>query len=269
MAYVKRSVKRPDGNPGKGIAPRNMISIIDVDDILTFPSRDAAGVVIDDDIVLKAGCYSTDIYLTPGSMEVTSNTDGDPDAMGFTPTISGTHPGNKQEIREFKTNWLGRKCIIIVSYCDGQPKDLFGSPCNPMQMGVNYTGNADANSSEFNFEQISKGDDIAIYNGTVPSEEPVATVDAGATAITYAGEGQYQLTAGAAEIASVTGGSHGAVITLLGVDSGVAPTIASGGQFLLKGGETFTASAGSQITFKAFLSAADTLTWIEQSRVQS
>lgn len=63
-----------------------------------------------------------------------------------------------------------------MSYCDGQDKDLFGSPCNPMQMGVNYTGNKDANSSEFTFTQISKGDDIAIYKGTVPSEEPVASV---------------------------------------------------------------------------------------------
>ena len=30
MAYVKRAVKRPEGNPGKGINPRDMMSIIDV-----------------------------------------------------------------------------------------------------------------------------------------------------------------------------------------------------------------------------------------------
>lgn len=267
--YIKRSVKRPEGNPGTGINPQNMMSIIDIDDILSFPQRDSKGVVVDGDIILKPGCYSTDIYLTPGTVEITSNTDGDTDAMGFTPSIVGSHPGNKQEIREFKTNWLGRKCVIVMSYCNGQPKDLFGSPCNPMQMSVAYTGNRDANSSEFTFEQISKGDDIAIYNGTVPSEEPLATVDAGATTITYAGEGQYQLQGGEAEIAAITGGSHGAIITLLGVASGVAPTIASGGQFLLKAGETFTASAGSQITFKAFQSGADAYTWIEQSRTQA
>lgn len=156
-----------------------------------------------------------------------------------------------------------------MSYCDGQDKDLFGSPCNPMQMGVNYTGNKDANSSEFTFTQISKGDDIAIYKGTVPSEEPVASVSASATTIPFTAEGQYQLQGGEAEINKVTGGRHGAVMTLLGVASGVAPTIAHGGQFLLRGGETFTASPGSQITLQAFESGSGTCTWIEQSRYQA
>ena len=220
MAYVKRAVKRPEGNPGKGINPRDMMSIIDVDDILVFPVRDSAGVLMTENIQLKPGCYSTDIYFTPGTVEVTSNTDGDPDALGFTPTVKGNHPGNKQAVREFKTNWLGRKCIVIMSYCDGQDKDLFGSPCNPMQMGVNYTGNKDANSSEFTFTQISKGDDIAIYKGTVPSEEPVASVTASATTIPFTAEGQYQLQGGEAEINKVTGGRHGAVMTLLGVAAG-------------------------------------------------
>lgn len=269
MAYVKRAVKRPEGNPGKGINPRDMMSIIDVDDILVFPARDSAGVLMTENIQLKPGCYSTDIYFTPGTVEVTSNTDGDPDALGFTPTVKGNHPGNKQAVREFKTNWLGRKCIVIMSYCDGQDKDLFGSPCNPMQMGVNYTGNKDANSSEFTFTQISKGDDIAIYKGTVPSEEPVANVSASATTIPFTAEGQYQLQGGEAEINKVTGGRHGAVMTLLGVASGVAPTIAHGGQFLLRGGETFTASPGSQITLQAFESGSGTCTWIEQSRYQA
>lgn len=113
MAYVKRAVKRPEGNPGKGINPRDMMSIIDVDDILVFPARDSAGVLMTENIQLKPGCYSTDIYFTPGTVEVTSNTDGDPDALGFTPTVKGNHPGNKQAVREFKTNWLGRKCIVI------------------------------------------------------------------------------------------------------------------------------------------------------------
>ena len=266
MAYVKRSVKRPEGNPGKGINPKDMMSIIDVDDLLVFPPRDANGVVMSENMQLKPGCYSTDIYFTPGTVEVTSNSEGDPDAVGFKPTIKGNHPGNKQAIREFKTNWLGRKCIVVMSYCDGQDKDIFGSPCNPMQMGVNYTGNKDANSSEFTFEQISKGDDIGIYRGTIPQEEPVSKVEASSTSITFTSDGQYQLQAGEAAIAKVTGGRHGSVMTLLGVDSGTAPTISASDQFLLRGGEKWTASAGSQITFQAFESSSGTFTWVEVSR---
>ena len=79
-------------------------------------------------------------------------------------------------------------------------------------------------SNELTFTQISKGDDIAIYRGTDTLEEPVAVVEAGATDIDYQTDGQYQLSAGAAKIAGVTGGSHGSVITLMGC-SGVAPTV--------------------------------------------
>ena len=45
------------------------------------------------------------------------------------------------------------------------------------------------------FEQISKGDDIFIYKGTVTLEEPVSVVESGATEVTVVAEGQYQLSA--------------------------------------------------------------------------
>lgn len=272
MTYVKASVPRPEGNPGRGIAPKDALTLIDTDDIAFFPPRDGAGVVMAGDIVVKAGAYATTIYFTPGTVEITSNGEGDSDAKGFTPTVKGKHPGNKQAIREFKTNWLGRHCIAILSYANGDPADCAGSPTNPLDMGVQYTGNKDSNSSEFTFTQISKGDDIAIYNGTIPYEEPVATVTAAATKVAYTKDGQYQLTGGAAALIGITGATHGALITLLGVESGVAPTIAAdtaGTMFLLKDGKTFTASTRSQITFKAFKDSANTFKFVEQSRYEA
>jgi len=123
-------------------------------------------------------------------------------------------------------------------------------------------------TNELTFTQISKGDDIAIYRGTDTLEEPVAVVEAGATDIDYQTDGQYQLSAGAAKIAGVTGGSHGSVITLMGC-SGVAPTVEKGGNFLLKGGKTFTASEGSQLTLRAFNDGSEAMKWIEQSRYEA
>ncbi|WP_321517450.1 hypothetical protein [uncultured Bacteroides sp.] len=268
--YVKVSVPRPEGNAGRGIAPKDALTLIDVDDIEIFPSRDGAGVVLAGDIVLKAGAYATTLYVTPGTVELTSNGEGDADAKGFTPTVKGKHPGKKQAIREFKTNWLGRHCIAILNYANGDPADLAGSPTNPLDMGIAYTGNKDSNSSEFTFTQISKGEDIAIYPGTIPYEEPLSTVATAATAVPYVGDGQYQLTGGAASILSITGATHGAIITLLGVESGVAPTIATeGSMFILKDGKTFTASPRSQITFKTFKDSATTFKFIEQSRYEA
>ena len=229
--YVKTSVPRPVGNPGNGINPKDVLTLIDIDDLVYFPPRDGAGVVLEGDIVVKPSAYSTDLYLTPGTVELSSNGEGETDAKGFTPSVKGKHPGNKQEVREFKTNWLGRHCIAILQYCNGQDPDILGSPCNPLEMSVNYTGNKDGNVSEFTFTQISKGDDIGIYKGTIPHEEPVATVPASATEIPFKGRGQYQLSAGAAKIATITGAKHGDLFTLLGVVSGVAPTIEKAGHY--------------------------------------
>ena len=260
ITYVKTSVPRPAGNPGKGITPKDVLTLIDVDDLTSFPARDGAGVVLVGDIVVKPSAYSVDLYMTPGT-----------DAKGFTPSIKGKHPGNKREVREFKTNWLGRHCIGILQYCNGEPADIIGSPCNPIEMAVNYTGNKDANSSEFTFTQISKGDDIGIYEGTIPHEEPLAVVEAAATEIAFKGTGQYQLTAGAAKLASVTGAKHGDLLTLLGVVSGVAPTIEAGASsdFLLQNGKTFVASPGSQITFKTIDGGGGEMLFIEQSRYEA
>ena len=203
MTYVKASVRRPAGNPGNGIQPKDQLVIYDVDDILSFPQRNDAGVVIEDDIVMKAGRYAIGIYLTPGTAEISSNSAGETDAEGYTPSVKFNHPGNEQEIREFKTNWLSKKCIVVLRYCSGKPADLIGTPCNPCKLSVSYTGSNESNTNELTFTQISKGDDIAIYRGTDTLEEPVAVVEAGATDIDYQTDGQYQLSAGAAKIAGM------------------------------------------------------------------
>jgi len=263
--YIKASVKRPNGNPGKAIAPRDLLVIYDVDDIAYFPERDGAGVVIEDDIVLKSGAYGIELYLTPGTAEITSASDGDPDAEGFTPTLKFNHPGNEQEIREFKTNWLGRNAIIVLRYCNGKDSDLLGSPCNPMRLSVSYTGNSDGNTNELTFTQSMKGDDIAIYKGTLTLEEPMGTMADGEATLTYAGDGQYQLADTA--ITAIEGGSHGSIITLLG--SSDSPTIVASDTILLKDGASWVGSTGSVLTLRAFATGEDTIVWIEQSRYEA
>lgn len=265
--YVKKNVKRAQGNPGIGIQPRDELILIDKDDIAYMPAPDDKGVVIADDIVLKKDRYAYSIYMTQGTVEITSAADGDTDKIGFTPSVKFSHPGNEQEVREFKANSINRKFIIIVRYCSGRPSDLIGSICNPCKLTPSYTGNNDGNANEMTFTQISKGDDIKIYQGTIALEEPVTTVEAGATSVAYVADGCYQLSAGQQPIAEITGGQHGAVITLLGC-AGEAPSVNStASKLLLKDGKAFTASEGAQLTLRAFSGNEDhELVWIEQSR---
>lgn len=263
--YFRKSIKRPAGNPGTGLMVRDMLVLLNVDDIAYMPPADEKGVVIADNIVMKPGRYGIELYMTQGTIESTSAAEGDTDKIGFQPSWKFSHPGNEQDVREFKVNELNSKFIGIMRYCSGKPADLIGTMCNPCRLTPSYTGNNDGNANEFTLQQISKGDDIFIYTGTIPMEEPVSTVDANATKVTFVSEGQYQLSAGASAITEIEGGSHGAVVTLLGV-AGEAPSVkATEGKIMLRGGKDFTASENCQITLRAF-DAGDGLVWIEQSR---
>ena len=90
--YVKTSVPRPVGNPGNGINPKDVLTLIDIDDLVYFPPRDGAGVVLEGNIAVKPSAYSTDLYLTPGTVELSSNGEGETDAKGFTPCLLYTSP---------------------------------------------------------------------------------------------------------------------------------------------------------------------------------
>lgn len=104
--------------------------------------------------------------MTPGTYTVESNSDGDPDEEGFQPSIQASHPGNATAIKKFKSNWLGKRIIAILKFCDGSTPWIFGSPCNPMRLSAAYTGNNTSNRNQFTLRQTSKGEDIGEYSGT-------------------------------------------------------------------------------------------------------
>lgn len=266
MTYIKKSVHRAQGNPGVGLRVHDELVIYDVDDIASFPEVDENGVMLKGDIVLKSGRYGYTIYGTPGTFEATSAAEGDTDKMGFMPAYKFSHPGNSRGVREFKVNHINRRVVAALRHCNGEPTDIIGSPCNPCKVTPSYTGNNDANANEFTIQQVMKGDDVYMYEGTLPLEEPVATIASGSTEVTCKGSGQYQLSAGEAAIASISGGADGDVITLRGC-AGTAPTVAAtAGKIMLKGGKVFTAVDGAQITLRAFNDGGANLVWIEQAR---
>lgn len=268
MTYIRKSIHRPAGNPGTGLQLRDLLVLINIDDIAFMPSPDDKGVVIVDNIVMKPGRYGIEFYMTHGTVEITSAAEGDTDKIGFTPSLKFQHPGNEQEVREFKVNELNGKFIAVIRYCSGKASDLIGSICNPCKITPSYTGNNEGNSNEFTVSQISKGHDMFIYKGTLPLEEPVSTVEAGSKNVSFVSEGQYQLSAGGGVIETIEGGSDRALITLLGV-SGSSPSVASADRILLRGGRQFTATEGSQITLRAFDAGNGQIMWIEQSRYES
>lgn len=265
--YCKASVHREPGSPGIAMQMRDEIDIIDVEDIAYFPPRDSGGVKLAGNIVLLPARYAISLYVTPGTAEMTSAAEGETDQVGFKPQLKGNHPGNSLAVREFKANYLNRKVIVVLRYCDGRPADIIGSPCNPCMLTPSLTANGESTTNEFTFAQISRGDDIGMYEGTLPREEAVSIVAADATKVAYSSSGVYQLTAGSAAITAIEGGQHGSVITLAGSGTASgAPTVVAGESLLLHEGKTFVGESGAQLTLRAFVSAPDKVVWIEVDR---
>lgn len=169
--YVAVSVTKPGTNMGVGGGLYDEIVFFDMDtvDKSNFPQRDASGIkMAAGNIAFLSGATMITVYSTPGSIENTSKSQGDPDAKGFIQGCKFLHPGNEQAIREFRANWLNKNVGIIHRKCsDASKMDIYGTPCVPLQMQVTWTQNKDKNFNEFIFESLGVGYDVGIYEGAL------------------------------------------------------------------------------------------------------
>lgn len=271
MSYVAVSVGRPMGNPGAGGNKKDRITFYDMDEVQTFPNRDGKGVKMDGNIVMKSGKYMIQVYGTLQTIANGFTTEGDPDKRGFLHNLVFEHPGNSTEIREFVQNWTNKNIGAIVEPCGGTADKIhLGTPCSPLQLSTEAMDNNDGNMNTLTFNSLVKTQIVpGTYEGTLTLESPLAVIAADvATPDVALGEGQYQLTDGSATvvpITSLTNAQHGKLYTLLG-SGGSNPSEIAGGDFILKDGVAWTATAGSQITFRAYKDGASSFAFIETSR---
>jgi len=269
MTYVKVDVAKPGDNKGVGGDKKDKIILIDVDDVATMPARDANGIVITGNFVMNSGAYMTKVYGTQSTIKAGADSEGDPDAKGITQTVEFEHPGDSQEIREFRANWMNKNVMIIIERCSSTKKNLYGTPCAPLQMVFKGEDDKDKNKTTFTFKSTQKGPDVADYQGTTTLSAVTGTVAANATSVTLTASGRYQLTTGSSAIATLTtctGMSEGMTFTLIGSGGTYPSAISSANDFLLSGGTAWSAIAGAEITFRAFQSGASAWKFYELSR---
>jgi hypothetical protein len=270
MSYVKASVYKPGDNKGKGGDKKDKLILFDWDDVLTVPARDSKGIVITGNFAFNPGAYMVELYVTPESYKKNAKAEGETDAKGIMQQLDVTHPGDSVDIREFRSYWMNRNVGVIIQKCSDGTKDLLGAPCAPLQMVFDANDDKDKNNSAFTFKSALKGPDIADYQGTLTFDTLTGTVAANATTVDLTnGEGRYQLTTGAAAIATITTCSNavdGMVFTLIGSGGTYPSNITKANDFVLSNGTTWSGIAGAEITFKAFKSDAAAWKFIELSR---
>jgi len=274
MTTFRKSVPAPTQvGAGAPTPKKGLVTIMHSADVLTFPVRDANGVVMLGNIVLKAGAKMLQLYLTSSTQKGSHEIEGDEDMEGFIKKFEGQHPGDSLEVNEFVQNSLGEGFIVIYGIgCGNSQGKVLGDPCNPMKLKGSYADDKDGRKHILQFEQTYKDRYVAgFYNGaiTLASNYVAATVDLD---LLVANGPVYQLPSLAVTDA-VTGAStdlaHNTIVSLIG-GGGVAPaTLDSGIQgvvtVILANDTTWTGLEGAVINLLVYKAGAITYL-IEQSR---
>ena len=169
MSY-RKSVSAPaKAGAGAPKPKKGKISVIYVDDILTFPERDAGGVKMLGNIVLKPGAKMHYLYMTPSTQKITDEITGDEDFEAFEKKAEGIHPGNSLDIREYRANGLGVGVILVFGAgCGKSSGDVIGTPCNPMKLKGSYSSDNEGVKNTMMYEaSLPDATAIGHYTGEI------------------------------------------------------------------------------------------------------
>lgn len=258
--YVRQSVVKPTGkSPGASAPKEPNVVLVAVDDILTWPMRDAKGVRCVGSFVLKPNAKMIEVYMTPSKSKASFESEGDEDAVSFKQKYEGEHPGNELEIAEFVQNSVGVNWVIIYGSCSDNYRKVLGSKCAPMQLKPSLQDDNDARKHMLVFEQAAGSGFVpGHYTGALSFGNPTAVADAGEVALTSAGGTMYKLPSLAVTEAIVTESiehEHGTIITLIGGGGAGPATLASGivaNGALLKDGVAWVALENAVINLQVF-----------------
>jgi len=266
----RQSVPKPAALSGAPSAKKGEVTVIWVDDILSFPGRDANGIRMMGNIVLKAGFRFHKIYITPSTQKATYSIEGEEDQEGFMSKFEGTHSSNALEMREFAANAPGQGFVLVYgANCGAESGTVLGTPCAPMKFKGSFSDDKDATKFELVFEQAQRSQYApGHYTGSYSFAENY-TASSADIDFTEANGYAYQLPS-AAVTDAITATSctleTGKIISLIG-GGGASPLTLSGGTqgavtVLLKDNTQWVALKDAVITLEVF--DAGTTTYLKE-----
>lgn len=171
MTYVPVSVPKSGSNPGRPKGKNPNIILFRMNDVETFPARDANGVKSEAgaNLVLKPGAHAIAIYATPSTIKRYDTGEGDPDAKGWIQNVEFEHPGDAVEFEEWKENNINENLGAITQRCDGSAKKTHGTPCEPLQFEVEEQDDNEALKSMITLKSLIRGPKSMVYLGDLPA----------------------------------------------------------------------------------------------------
>lgn len=220
--------------------------------IQTMPQRNSARKSeIADDIVFKPGYDWVTFYSTQKKTKFDETGSENFDNDNVDSVFSALVGGGDQYRRDFLVEHGSEDVYVLIQKCGMEYPILLGDSCSWAKLTWNYSEEEDPNGSHgYNFKFSRSGAYVApMYKGTVSGnnvfadDDTTPSVDDGSTFMTSANTG-------ATEITTFDDAVVGSTIIVLGGGGGVnASTIADGGNFSLSSAGTWTADAGTMISF--------------------
>lgn len=252
---LRKSAPRPTKpSPGAAKPPKPMYTIIATEDIAAWPARDADSVEMSGNFVMKTGCKMAQFYGTASKHDGAWETDGEEDALSVTHRVIPDHPGDAVDSENFMQSWLGVPAAVIVDFCDGSPKKVYGTACAPVQLRPGFRQNSEGTGYTMTFEAYAPTNLLpGRYSGEIVLNAPFDVADAEAMALTKENGTQYKLPVDVAG-KSITVASNtldsGTIITLMGSGGSDPSTLAASSDVLLS--SPWTALDGAFISLEVF-----------------
>jgi hypothetical protein len=176
MAIIKSVNKTYLGSAAPNPKDPNLL-IFRVDDVKTFPARDANGIRSVSDLILNENAKGIGIYCTPITRADAG--DGEYPSRGFIATITGTAPGDRLALNEIVQNLSNEDVVIITKGCESDLDTRFhGSKCAPLSLSVEETDSNEGTSKVFTFTQVIRYKYKSMhYSGAIPAIEEYAASD--------------------------------------------------------------------------------------------
>lgn len=271
--YIAKSISKPGGiSPGAAAPKEPNVTIVKVDDILSFPMRDSGNVKMLGNFVMKSGAKMYTFYQTASKFKASYENEGEEDTITYTQKVEAEHPGDSLDINEFISNWTGQNVIIIFGSCTDSFRKVYGTKCAPLQLKASSQDDNDARKKMLTFEQYAKSGFLpGHYLGELSFTEPYEAATA-AFDINETNGYQYRIPAldvTAAISFTALDLEDGAIVTLIGSGGDDPATLSSAvaGQatVILKAGSDWTALQNAVINLQVF-DAGGTTYLIEVSR---
>lgn len=246
-----------------------LVHVDQVDDSEAFPTPNASREV--SSIPLNSGEYMHYFEAIDDTLNDESSGEKGEITTDVTNTFDFIMGGDTAKLYDFVEQYAGGRFILIYKKISDSSYHILGTPDKPMVLkNFKRVRGKESTSVALTFENKTF-DQPKIYVGTIVTQD-AATVAADATTLAITDNDRYQLTdnTGATAISAVSGiaaADYGRTIDILGSGGSNPSTIADSSTFVLIDGTTWTANAGSRISFKILDDS--TLVEIAGSRVQT